>query len=245
MTEEPRAQDWKPKTAIGRKVFENQLLNIDEILDQGIQIMEPEITEKLLQLDSDLLLIGQAKGKFGGGKRRIFRSTQKKTQEGNKPKFSTLAVVGDHNGHIGIGYGKSKETVPAREKAVRKAKLNVFKIRRGCGSWQCNCGTPHSLPFAVEGKCGSVRITLKPAPKGKGLVVDKECAKVLGLAGVKDVWAKSRGQTRNKMNMIAALEDALKKLSATKIHETDKRALSIAEGAISLAVPEASEDPHE
>ncbi len=235
-----RIEDWKPKTALGRLVKDNQILAIDDILDQGVRLMEPEIADKLLTLDSDLLLIGQAKGKFGGGKRRIFRSTQKKTQEGNKPKFSTLAVVGDRNGHLGIGYGKSKETVPAREKALRKAKLNLFKIRRGCGSWQCNCGTPHSIPFAVTGKCGSVRITLKPAPKGKGLCVEKECAKVLSLAGIKDVWSKSRGQTRNKMNLMGALEDALRQLCLTKVHERDRSALSILEGASTPAPADAA-----
>ena len=54
----------------------------------------------------------------------------RKTAEGNKPHFAALAVVGNKNGYVGIGYGKARETVPAREKAVRNAKLNVIKIRR-------------------------------------------------------------------------------------------------------------------
>ena len=57
--------------------------------------------------------------------------------------------MGNKNGVIGVGYGKSKETVPAREKAFRNAKLNIFKIRRGCGSWECMCGEPHSIPFMI------------------------------------------------------------------------------------------------
>ena len=81
-----------------------------------------EIVDILLpNLETDLLLIGQSKGKFGGGQRRVFRQTQKKTREGNKPKFSTIAIAGNKDGYVGIGYGKSKETVPAREKAFRSA----------------------------------------------------------------------------------------------------------------------------
>ena len=73
-------------------------------------------------IETELLLVGQSKGKFGGGQRRVFKQTQKKTREGNKPSFSTFAVVGNHNGYVGLGSGKSKETVPARDKSKRKAK---------------------------------------------------------------------------------------------------------------------------
>jgi small subunit ribosomal protein S5 len=225
--------NWKPKTELGRKVRDKEITDIDEILDHSMKILEPEITDSLLKLDQDLLLIGQSKGKFGGGARRVFRQTQKKTMEGNKPKFSTIAVLGDKNGHIGLGLGKAKETVPAREKAVRKAKLNMFKIRRGCGSWQCGCGTSHSIPFTVTGKCGSVEVTLMPAPKGKGLCCQKDMAKILGLAGIKDIWTKSRGQTRNRVNFVYAYEDALKKLAHLKIQEEHLHNLAIAEGSIS------------
>ncbi|MBW2991145.1 30S ribosomal protein S5 [Candidatus Woesearchaeota archaeon] len=223
---------WKPKTELGRKTKDREITNVDEILDKSLKILEPEIVDSLLELEQDLLLIGQSKGKFGGGSRRVFRQTQKKTREGNKPRFSTMAVVGDKNGHIGIGFGKAKETVPAREKAIRKAKLNLFKIRRGCGSWQCGCKTPHSIPFAVKGKCGSVQIELMPAPKGKGLCSEKEIAKILELAGVKDVWAKTRGQTKNKINFIYACEDALRKLVKTKVQPEHYEAFAIAEGSL-------------
>ena len=205
---------------------------MDQVFESGYVIKESQITDVLMpNLESDLLLIGQSKGKFGGGKRRVFRQTQKKTMEGNKPKFSTYAVVGNMNGFVGIGYGKSKETVPAREKALRNAKVNIIKIRRGCGSWACGCREPHTIPFAVEGKCGSIRIKLMPAPKGSGLRVEKECQKILRLAGIKDVWSKSRGQTVSKINMIKALFDALQKLMQTKVKSTDIENLGIKEGA--------------
>lgn len=230
-TRQADISEWKPNTELGRKVKEREITNIDEILDNSLRILEPEVVDSLLSLEQDLLLIGQSKGKFGGGARRVFRQTQKKTREGNKPKFSTMAVVGDKDGHIGIGFGKAKETVPAREKAIRKAKLNLFKMRRGCGSWECGCRTPHSIPFAVKGKCGSVVVELMPAPKGKGLCCEKEIAKILGLAGIKDIWTKTRGQTKNKVNFVYACEDALKKLVRTKVQPEHFATFAIAEGS--------------
>jgi small subunit ribosomal protein S5 len=226
---------WKPKTELGRKVKDREITNIDEVLDAGKAILEPEIVDALIKLEADLLLIGQAKGKFGGGQRRTFRQTQKKTMEGNKPKFTAMAVVGDHNGHVGIGLGSAKETLPAREKAIRKAKLNLFKIRRGTGSWQDASSEPHSIPFAVEGKTGSVLVKLLPAPKGKGLVVEKEAAKVLNLAGIRNVWSKTYGQTKNKVNFIKALEFALRQLTTTKTQPQHYARLSILDGASAQA----------
>ncbi|MBR9692405.1 30S ribosomal protein S5 [Candidatus Woesearchaeota archaeon] len=226
-------EGWKPKTQLGREVKAKDILNIDDILDAGRTILEPEIIDMLLpDLESDLLLIGQAKGKFGGGQRRIFRQTQKKTREGNKPKFTAMAVVGDRNGHVGIGIGCAKETMPARQKAVRKAKLNVFKIRRGTGSWEDASSDPHSIPFTVEGKVGSVIVKLMPAPKGKGLVVEKEVAKVLEQAGIHNVWSKSFGQTKNKVNFIKALEKALRQLSATRVQLRHQEKLAVVDGGV-------------
>jgi len=224
-------EGWKPKTSIGKKVKSGEIKDIDEILNEGLKIMEPQITDMLLPgLQKDLLLIGQSKGKFGGGSRRIFKQTQKKTPEGNNPSFACFAVVGNEDGYVGGGAGKSKDTVPAREKAVRNAKLNVFKIRRGCGSWECGCKTPHSIPFEVEGKCGSVVVKLMPAPKGKGLCIEPECAKILKLAGIKDVWSKTFGQTKVKTNLVKACMKALHELMKVKVHSSRYAALGIAEG---------------
>lgn len=227
--------EWKPRTSLGRKVKNREITDIGQILDEGKPIIEQEIVSALLpNLESDLLLIGQAKGKFGGGKRRAFRQTQKKTQEGNVLSFATFAAVGNKDGFVGVSMGKSKETIPAREKATRKAKLNIIKIRRGCGSWECGCKTPHSIPFAVHGKCGSCELTLLPAPKGTGLCLEKECQKILRLAGIKDVWSKTKGRTVVKPNLIMACFDALKKLTATKILPQNVPLQGIVEGSIKV-----------
>src|SRR5690606_38095034 len=125
--------------------------------------------------------------KFGGGKRRAWRQTQKKTKEGNVLSFSAMAIAGDKNGHIGIGYGKARETLPAREKALRDAKINIQNVLLGFESPEAEPegAKPHTIPFKVEGKCGSVRMTMRPAPRGTGLVAGDECNKILKLAGVK------------------------------------------------------------
>ena len=225
---------WQPKTELGKKVKSGEIKSIDPILDQGLKILEQEIIDCLIpNLESDLIPIGQSKGKFGGGKRSIWRQTQKKTSEGNKPKFSTLAVIGNKDGYIGIGWGKARETVPAREKAIRNAKLNVIKIRRGCGSWECGCNEPHSVPFKVSGKCGSVKIDILPAPKGTGLTIEENCRKLLEMVGIKDVYSKTFGQTKIKLNLIYACFEALKNLSKTKVSKEYIQEKKIIEGVAS------------
>jgi len=210
---------WEPKTKLGEEVKSGKIKDIDEILKSGRKILEAEITDHLLSLKSDLISIGQSKGKFGGGKRRAWRQTQRKTEEGNVPTFSAMAVVGDENGHIGYGYGNSMETLPARDKSLRKAKLNIMKIKRGCSSFDCDCNEMHTIPFKVTGKSGSVRITLIPAPQGTGLVVASELKKVLKLAGIKDVYSKSFGKVRTTFNLIKACFNALEKTNVVEEKE--------------------------
>ena len=224
---------WKPRTELGRKVLAGEIHSIEEALRHQRPILESEIIDLLVpNLENDLLLVGQMKGKFGGGKRRAFRQTQKKTEEGNTLSFSAVAVVGNRDGYVGVGIGKSRETVPAREKALRNAKLNLFQIRRGSGSWETGkVKEPTSIPFKVSGKCGSVEIALMPAPKGTGLCVEKECQKILALAGIKDIWSKTKGQTVGKMNLISACIEALKQLSQYKIQSKHRTSVGLIDGS--------------
>jgi len=213
--EEERTQEaikgWVPKTKLGKNVKEGKVKNIDEILDKKIKILESEIIDILMPVKSELISIGQSKGKFGGGKRRAWRQTQRKTKEGNVPTFSSIAAIGNEKGHVGIGSGKAKETLPARDKAIRKAKLNIIKIKRACAGFDCACSEMHTIPFKVTGKSGSVEVTLIPAPQGTGLVVGNELKKILKLAGVKDVYSKTFGRKRTSFNLIKACIEALKK----------------------------------
>ncbi len=202
---------WIPKTKLGKEVKERKIKNIDEILNSNKKILEEQIVDSLINVKSDLLSIGQSKGKFGGGKRRAWKQTQRKTKQKNVPTFSTMAVVGDEKGHVGIGMGSAKETLPARDKAIRKAKLEIIKVRRSCASFDCACSEPHSIPFKVTGKSGSVKVTLIPAPQGTGLVIANELKKILKLAGIKDVYSKTFGSQRTTFNLARACMDALKK----------------------------------
>lgn len=225
-------EEWKPRTELGRKVKNREIIDMNQILDNAMRILEPEIVDALLpDLNVELVEVGQSKGKFGGGKGSIWKQTQKKTSEGTTIKFSACAVVGNKDGYVGVGYAGSGETVPAREKAIRNAKLNIIRIVRGCGSWACGCGTSHSVPFKVEGKSGSVRVALMPAPRGTGLKAEKKTALLLNLAGIKDVYTYTEGQTATKLNFFMACFKALKNLARVKVKPEFVQKAGIVEGA--------------
>jgi len=208
-------ENWIPKTQLGKLVKLGKEKDIDKILDKHKKILESEIVDLCMPaLGTDLIFIGQSKGKFGGGKRRAWRQTQKKTQEGNVLTFSSMAVVGDKKGHIGVGYGKAKETLPSKDKALRQAKINLIRITLGFESSKERSKPeeePHTVPFKVEGKAGSVRITILPAARGTGLVAGDEAKKILKLAGIKDAYTITQGNTRTTFNLAKAIIAALEK----------------------------------
>jgi len=229
--EEFNIADWTPKTKLGKKVKAGEIASIRQILNGGEKIFEPEIVNALLPgLETDYINVGQAKGKFGGGKRRPVRQTQKKTAEGSRLSFTTVAVVGNNGGYVGVGVGKASETMPSRKKALRAAKKNIIEVLRGCGSWECNCGETHSLPFAMSGRCGSIRLKLMPAPKGTGLAVENELKKILKLAGYKDVWSQLRGQASVKQNLVTACMHALRSGTKMRLSAKQKKKLVIGDG---------------
>ena len=86
-TREEMLDAWTPKTKLGKDVKNGKITSIETILDENQKILEPEIVDKLLQIKTDLISIGQAKGKFGGGKRRAWRQTQRITKEGGVLTF--------------------------------------------------------------------------------------------------------------------------------------------------------------
>jgi small subunit ribosomal protein S5 len=216
------------KTELGKAVKSGEIKDIDEILKKHLKILEPQIVDFLIpNLQVDFLYVGQSKGKLGGGKRRIIRNTQKVTAKAKRQHFSAMAVVGDGNGHIGIGKGRGLESVIAKEKALKNAKLNIISILRGCGSWECACHGSHSIPFKVSGKCGSVVVTLLPAPKGISFCVMDDIKTIMRLAGIKDVWSKVNGQTNTRINIGYATFEALKALNYYRFFNKEKENLGI------------------
>ncbi len=213
ITETKEEKVWVPKTQLGKDVLAGKIKSIDEILESGKRILEPEIVDHLLPgLKEEMILIGGRTGKGGGSQRIPIRITARMKKSGRRFRMSAFIVIGNEDGYVGIGKGVSVDARKAVEKARRRAKLNIIKVKRGCGSWECGCGEMHSIPFRTEGKSGSVRVILYPAPKGVGLVADDESKKILRLAGIKDVWVKTFGNTSMHINLITAIYNALKNL---------------------------------
>ncbi len=194
---------WEPRTELGRLVKEGKIRTIDEIFANNYIIKEPEIVDILLPgLKQELLAVNLV---------------QRQTHAGERSQFRAVVAVGNEDGYVGVGVGKAKQVRQAIEKAVREAKLNLIPVRRGCGSWKCSCDEPHSVPFVVRGKAGSVEVTLIPAPKGVGLVAGDVAKVVLRLAGIKDVWTQTRGETRTTLNFAMAVYNALRNTYYFKI----------------------------
>jgi small subunit ribosomal protein S2e len=127
---------------------------------------------------------------------------QKQTSAGQRTRFKAFVIVGDCNGHVGLGVKCSKEVATAIRGAIIAAKLAVIPIRRGY--WGSTFGDPHTVPCKVSGKCGSVTFRLIPAPRGTGLVAAGAAKKLLNFAGLADCYTSSRGATRTLGNFVKA-----------------------------------------
>jgi len=192
---------WEPVTALGAKVKSGEITNFEQIVNTGKPILEPEIVDVLLpDLEVGTLEV---------------RTTQRVTDSGKRTKFRVVVVIGDRKGHVGIGVGKSEELKPALDYAVKNAKKNMISIKTGCGSWECRCGDPHSIPRFTSGKEGSTVVRLKSAPKGLGLAANSVVKRVLVMAGVKDIWSQALGGS-NIYNMALATVKALDSLNTLK-----------------------------
>ncbi|UCC33645.1 MAG: 30S ribosomal protein S5 [Candidatus Bathyarchaeota archaeon] len=190
-------EEWKPRTRLGRLIFEGEITSIEEVFKEGLKIREPEIVNVLLpDIQEEVIDINLV---------------QKQTDAGEKSRFKAIVAVGNRDGYIGLGSGKARQVRTAIEKGAVDARLNITVVRRGCGSWECGCGKPHSLPFEVRAKCGGVEIMLIPGPRGLGLVASEAAKVILGLAGVKDCWTRSYGATRTVPSFAYAVFEALQR----------------------------------
>jgi len=227
--------DWKPKTTLGKQVLEGKVTDINQIFEKGIKISEPQIVDLLLpNLKNEIIYIGGSSGKGGGIRRTASKRTTRMHKSGRRFRVTVMVVVGNENGYVGVGVGagppgKHRDVI---DKAIQKAKLNLIPVRRGCGSWECGCGTMHSIPFESFGKCASVKIKLMPAPKGIGLTVSNEIKKVMRLAGISDIWCKSRGQRSTRMNLIRAVFNALKNINDYRLEPEKEEELGIITGKV-------------
>jgi small subunit ribosomal protein S5 len=231
----PTTITWKAKTELGKKVLAGEITDIAKIFADGIKISEPAVVDALLpNLEKEIILIGGSTGKGGGIRRTPFKRTSRMHKSGRRYRISVMTVVGNKDGYVGIGLasgppGKHQEVI---EKSTNKAKISIIPIRRGCGSWECSCGSNHSIPFKVEGKSGSVIVKLIPAPKGIGLCISNEVKKMFRLAGISDVWCKTRGNTQMRANLIKANFNALKKLNTYRIKPEFEKEVGMSIGKV-------------
>ncbi|KAH9657608.1 S5 DRBM domain-containing protein [Citrus sinensis] len=113
-------------------------------------------------------------------------------------RFKAFVVVGDTDGHVGLGVKCSKEVATAIRGAIILVKLSVIPVKRGY--WGNKIGRPHIVSCKVTGKCGSATVRMVPAPRGAGIVAARVPKKVLQFAGIDDVFTSSRGSTKTLGN---------------------------------------------
>lgn len=188
-------EEWVPQTRLGKLVHEGQITSMDEAIDSGLPVRESKVIDILLPgLEDEVLDINMV---------------QRMTDSGRRVKFRATVIVGNGDGFVGLGQAKDVQVGPAIRKAIDNAKINILKVKRGCGSWECACGREHTVPSEVRGKAGSVTVELKPAPRGLGLAAGDTARKVLEKAGIKDVWTRTEGTTRTTLNFAKATFNAL------------------------------------
>jgi len=183
-------------TKLGRLVKSGKIKSLEQIYLFSLPIKEYQIVDAFLG------------GKLKDEVMKIM-PVQKQTRAGQRTRFKAFVIVGDNDGHVGLGVKCAKEVATAIRGAIIDAKINVVPVRRGY--WGNRIGQPHTVPMKMTGQCGSVRMRLVPAPRGTGIVAGKVPKKVLHYAGIHDCFTSSTGGTKTLGNFVKATFDALAK----------------------------------
>jgi small subunit ribosomal protein S2e len=169
---------WVPVTKLGRLVKDGKIKQLEEIFLHSLPVKEYQIIDNFLgaKLKDEVMKI---------------MPVQKQTTAGQRTRFKSFVVVGDHDGHVGLGVKCAKETAGSIRGAIISAKLALVPVRRGY--WGNKIGKVHTVPMKVTGKSGSVKVRLIPAPRGTGLVAALAPKRILEMAGIEDVFTGSTG----------------------------------------------------
>lgn len=208
--------NWNPRTEAGKLVQKGEITSMEELWNRNLPVLESEIIDYLVP-DLNEKMIDTRKTAYVRAAGRSFN-------------FSAYVLVGDGKNYIGLGLGSDKERFGAIRKASRDARLKLMPVRAGSGSWQDFSDTTRSVPFKITGKCGSVRVTLSPAPNGTGLVVGKHIQDVFRFAGITDVWGRTTGSSDTKLNYVRAAYNALERLNQVRMSPDMSRKMSKARG---------------
>jgi len=184
-----------PCTKLGRLVQESKINKLEDIYMFSLPVKETKIIDKFFPDMKDELI--------------TMFPVQKATSAGQRNRFKAYVVVGDNDGHVGLGSKCSKETALATLGATNNAKMGLVPVRRGY--WGAKLGVPHTVAIKVTGKCGSVRLRLVPAPRGTGIVAAPVPKKILTFAGVSDVYTSAQGSSKTRGNFAMATFNALTK----------------------------------
>ena len=188
--------EWKPRTTLGMMVASGKINSMEQIFENGMRIQEAEIVKHLLpDVKTQVVSVD---------------IVQKQTDAGELTRFNALVALANESGWFGLGNGKAHQMRNSIDKATNATYLNVIPVKLGCGSWECRCGQPHSVPFKVRGRGGSVTIEIIPGPRGLGIVAGEHIKNLLKLAGLKDAWTRSYGSTSTMSSTAKAIFSALR-----------------------------------
>lgn len=187
----------QPKSIVGILAKNNKIDNVKSIFADSRQMREHFIASKIMPNYTEEKL--------------ATKPVQKQTRSGQSTKIKVTVAIGNQNGLVGVASGRGADNPAAMQSALAKCTRKVVCVRSGYWGEENSTNKPHTVPFKVTGKCGSVRVRLLPAPPGRSIVANKNHTKILKLAGYEDVSVTSRGSTSTTENHVKALLNALEK----------------------------------